>query len=825
MKFPLQITKENFINLNNGNLIQLFNDDNSEIDMEKYKTSQIYKNINKGKEIEVKFFKKLISSYENFIKFMNQDDIIIDYTYLWDIICTPNPKLFPNGINLIILNIENNDITDNVSLICPSMIYSKEPISLSKLSLMLIKSQNYYEPIYLIEDRKKDIKLIKLLSSNIVTNNLKNIITTIKLIIDDNCKSLPSLPGVYKFSKNLSAQRIFNLISSKGYEITKQILNFNGQIIALIVNKDGKEGYIPTAPSGSLSEIEMEFMDADNLWKNYQSTKDFLEEISSVSDDRIKVKPIIKVIEDELIVGLLTNGNQFVAINPPIQDTFGSDLNIIKDNNYIGADIKIQTSEEKDKERIKIIQNIRLESEFFNIFRNQVRITLGEFKNQFKRKDLEKLIKKEDMLYLVKLENISTILKKLIKNVIFSEYSEEVLLNIGNISNCLNKDLCKDKEFCYVTDDDECKLVIPKNNLLNGLDNENIYFIRIADELIRYKRISQFIFEPIAYLSFAKIKYNLNENEILMLQSLITQQYFDKLDIIDTNKYIKNSTYDTAYPNKSKFYSNTISEKSKVLPEKEKEKTMEISEVKEEIVPGKEIKETIVEEKVNQDDIHCEINKKNLVGKWKSMFPSNTIELYFTCDKSICTYELILYIIKDYSEENRNLTKTDLKNELIIIYQNYESIMPYLLQILETQGKGSIIKLVKNGSINMEDLLLSEDYYLTNLDFALIAIHYNIPLIFLSSTVLIENNKSFLIVNSTNNEDYYFVRTPGVRTEGLPVQRLFENNGALISLRSLKPKFKEEIESEKSFSYVNDYLKVFEKKKPKKIKLVIKEKK
>ena len=576
-------------------------------------------------------------------------------------------------------------------------------------------------------------------------------------------------------------------------------------------------------PSGSLDEIEIELMDADNLWKNYQLTKDFLEEISSISDERIKVKPIIKVIEDELIVGILTNGNQFVSINPPVQDTFGNDLNIIKDNNYIGADIKIQISEEKDKERIKIIQNIRLESEFFNIFRNQVRITLGEFKNQFKRKDLEKLIKKEDMLYLVKLENISALLKKLIKNVIFSEYSEEALLNIGNITNCLNKDLCKDKEFCYVTDDEECKLVIPKKNLLNGLDNENIYFIRIADELIRYKRISQFIFEPIAYLSFAKIKYNLNENEILMLQSLITQQYFDKLDIIDTNKYIKNSTYNTAYPNKSKFYSNTITEKSENLPKKEE--SIEILEVKEKIVPDEGIEETIVEEKVNFSDINCEINKKNLVGKWKSIFPSNTLELFFTCDKSICTYELILYIIKDYSEENRNLTKTDLKNELVIIYQNYETIMPYLLHILETQGKGSIIKLVKNGVINMEDLLLSEDYYLTNLDFALIAIHYNIPLIFLSSTILVENNKSFLIVNSTNKEDYYFVRTPGVRTEGLPVQRLFENNGALISLRSLKPKFQEEIESQISFSYVNDYLKVFKKKKPKKIRLVIKEKK
>ena len=29
---------------------------------------------------------------------MDQDDIIIDYNYLWDIVSTPNPKLFPNFI-------------------------------------------------------------------------------------------------------------------------------------------------------------------------------------------------------------------------------------------------------------------------------------------------------------------------------------------------------------------------------------------------------------------------------------------------------------------------------------------------------------------------------------------------------------------------------------------------------------------------------------------------------------------------------------------------------------------------------------------------------
>jgi hypothetical protein len=125
----------------------------------------------------------------------------------------------------------------------------------------------------------------------------------------------------------------------------------------------------------------------------------------------------------------------------------------------------------------------------------------------------------------------------------------------------------------------------------------------------------------------------------------------------------------------------------------------------------------------------------------------------------------------------------------------------------------------------MEDLLLSEDYYLTNLDFALIAIHYNIPLIFLSSTLLVENNKSFMIVNSTNNEDFYFVRTPGVRTEGLPVQRLFDSNGGLIPLRNLKEKFKKEIEEKIGFNYINDYLKNFEKKTREKKIIIIPKKK
>ena len=53
----------------------------------------------------------------------------------------------------------------------------------------------------------------------------KNILETIKTIINTYCKPLPSLPEVYKFSTNLSSIRVYNLLIGKKYEITKRKKN------------------------------------------------------------------------------------------------------------------------------------------------------------------------------------------------------------------------------------------------------------------------------------------------------------------------------------------------------------------------------------------------------------------------------------------------------------------------------------------------------------------------------------------------------------------------------------------------------------------------
>ena len=65
------------------------------------------------------------------------------------------------------------------------------------------------------------------------------------------------------------------------------------------------------------------------LVRDMRLTIAFLNEIYKLFNGNIPCKPVIKVINDELIVGILTQTNQFIPIDPPIQDTFGDDLKMI----------------------------------------------------------------------------------------------------------------------------------------------------------------------------------------------------------------------------------------------------------------------------------------------------------------------------------------------------------------------------------------------------------------------------------------------------------------------------------------------------------------
>jgi hypothetical protein len=428
---------------------------------------------------------------------------------------------------------------------------------------LILKIDNYYEPIYAYESQNEEIHITR--SFNLMYKdtlpNIKNTLNIIKKSLNNKCGALPGMPNVYKFEKNIPLERLIYFLTLRNYGIQKQVLNYDSKVIGVVaLNKQtNQQGFIPCNPSAPIidkSAISIQWMD-DVYTDTYENTKTFLEQVYKETSRQVPCKPIIKVIEDGLIVGFLTMTNQFVMINEPTQDTFGNDLKPINNLNYINVDKTIQTNKTVDDDRVNYIKKIQLETNFYNVFRNTARYLLGQFQHSDLRQEIEEK-SNSNQLYLKKLRSIETLLRDLLKDsVVFHEYSEKELLLLPTISNCYNS--CKNKPFCQPVrenDFNECALKVPATNLISSKPNDKFYYGKLADEIVRYNRIKSFIFNPKTVLTFTTLKYNLRENEIILLQSLLTQEYFEDIIAAPQNQYITTNTYDTTQPIKGQKYSN-----------------------------------------------------------------------------------------------------------------------------------------------------------------------------------------------------------------------------------------------------------------------------
>ena len=67
-------------------------------------------------------------------------------------------------------------------------------------------------------------------------------------------------------------------------------------------------------------------------------------------------------------------------------------------------------------------------------------------------------------------------------------------------------------------------------------------------------------------------------------------------------------------------------------------------------------------------------------------------------------------------------------------------------------------------SITIENLIISNQYYLTNIDIWLLSKVFNIPIIMYSSTKLVENKKDIMVMNKcTKDKKFFYIKAPGVK--------------------------------------------------------------
>jgi len=744
------ITLDMFLRYHNGSLVSVFQPPKIQVDemtLSKYYATDFYKTINPYQEEQADFFEDTVASFENFLRFLTDETSTVDHVYLWEIVTTPNKNLFDGGINLVIMEIAEDDITNNVKLLCPTNSYSAQFYDIRKETVLLIKRDAFYEPIYLYENKGDVIVVNKTFLESRIPATLKNVFLTIQRSLGNYCAAQPSIK--HEFTRNISAKDLFLELRKNKYDILSQIMNYRGKIVAIMVKKrfetqvEGqaeKRFYVPCYPSAPLPELNIEYIDSDDLWQTYEETRDFLIQLRKESNGKIVCAPKIKVIDQNLIIGILTETNQFIQVSPPSMNIVDDGLETLEDVNYLMADKVLSLNTSGDIKRIQTMKRISLETQFYGAFRSTLRMLLNDPVHKETRKKVIELIDAIGLPYVKSLRQVEATIKDLTeRSVQFIAMSEDVLDRFDSISTCTSN--CDKKRYCLFTKGKKCALLLPKTNLINGLDNERTYFSRIADELLRYKRVRLFMLNPKTYLNVTNMEYQIQDDEFIILHSLLTTTYFEDLVPFQKNAFIQHVTYDFANPRIRNPYSYRVS-----LDEQQgqDEKNLETPEQEYGIEC---IKDTIP-------------MKGNATSYWRTKFPKDTKE-YVLDSTKYCSYYVLLHIL-----QKKYKTFLSIQNIKLSLWNAYEPYMQdhskRIYDVLAKQGKQSMMERVRTNAVTFQDLIMSEEYYISTLDIWAFASKLNIPILLFSSTKLhdLKLDAQWLILGGNPSDDFYFIRSP-----------------------------------------------------------------
>ena len=805
------IDVDNFPLYQNGDLVEMFYKPSTKVNIDDYASSALFQQTDTQDPDQVFMLERIISAFENFRDFMRDPSISIDYEYLWDIVCVANPRLFPKGLNLVILELPSSDMTDNVEIICPPNHYAAKFFDSRKDTLVLIKRSDgrstFFEPIYVYTEKigkrnRKTIKIDKVFNqfNKTLLPNLKNALETIKHYMNNNCKALPSLGNVYTFKQSILLETLENELKKIDSKILNYVINYNGKVVGLFVEVVFKKnaavkarkmrGVLPCFPAGfdfsaASGTPPTKYVTDNSLWREYSHTMLFLKEVHK-ENKNIPCLPRLKVLEDGMVVGLLTETNQFIKLKSPAEN-HDDGVETLDGEDYLMVDQGVLTERNRgaqDEERIEYLRKIRLEKAFYGVFRNTARVLLNTFENRKVRAEIIAIVERhetDETAYYDKMEEVIDILERLLEHQVrFVKYTAKKLRELGGdesasaagitMTSCGSSGC--DTPYCEASDDGEkCTFLIPAKNLLTGRDNKLVYFAKLADEFVRYEHIRVFLLEPSKYLAFSDAEYAVNSSEIILIQSLITQEYFDAMVPYTKNTYIQRNVYDTALPQTSIKYSNIID-------------------------PGKKSKGAPA-----AADAACYDPKLAPIvrGFWHPYLGAVGKYRKYNATES-CTFQLAEDILAAYGV---SLSNVDIRRQLIIEYVRLmnrvgQSALFAMLLNQANKNKKYRIREIMENRLTLEDYIISDNYYLTNLDLLILAKANDIPLVFVAVGALNENiAKALSVVSPEKMVNCVIVRVPAT-PETIPVYRLLIDNDSKTPVIPMAPSLRELLEKEQT---------------------------
>jgi len=518
--------------LHQGNLAHTFSSLKYEDqDLEPYKKTTLYKSMIDNPMA----LKKIVNGYENFIRYIQSDEPI-DYVYFWDILCAG--LLTKTKINLVILQEDVDDATHNISILCPTTLHSIYAFDLALPTAIVYKRGDFYEPIYLYTEKEAMFTQTKLLEPVHLTPTLKHILS----LISKNMEKCIPQKNKYQYKDNLTADQIVELLKGIPYKVQKGLINVDARIVALHVEHKKLSFIVPCSPSPISMPYEMLTAAQGH---DYRTTLALLNRLHNDSNKKIPCKPTHRIVEDEMVVGILTETNQFIPLIQPEENKMTDDLHVLHDHSYLDYDVYISKHPQKPFKH-KLIHYLKLEQGFYRAFFNTIKMAIHDTSFYSTRTILENIIKSTDT-YENKNEDIYQMLQSIfVKKFDFVVYQEKVLDELADIN------LCKDpsQNYCeFETPTSEGKLLIPKFNLFDQSDNYERYANRLIDDMIENKSIQKSLFTEIHSTLYYSDLYHLTSHEILLLENNLLS-YLEENPKIKKIKSITHRAFEDVQPRK-----------------------------------------------------------------------------------------------------------------------------------------------------------------------------------------------------------------------------------------------------------------------------------
>ncbi|QTF49239.1 putative early transcription factor large subunit [Acanthamoeba polyphaga mimivirus] len=408
----------------------------------KDKNQLLFTSLNNG-DIRAQF-----GSMESYLTYINTNKYL-EYPLLNDLICSPgvinkyglNIIIFQRKIRIIRKSFEREKIREHYYIVCQNHENIEDLIDPDRETILIVKEGKNYYPIILVKKEDENTKEVSITKTFQYNSNPENIVSHIFKYYEVNCQQEFKLLIKEKSNSNLNAKETNKILISLGikeYVPKYQMIDARFKCRYLITNA----GYIiPVIPSGIVKNVNI-ISTVNNYLKDYTTTQKYLTDLSKLTKNKLKIKPIGVFYKDKrqksyVISAIMTEGYDAVPI---IERSMTSEYikkeKLLTQGRPNDEDIDRDISRGKSSivvdKRVYEVSKNKYETETYQLFRYHLSYFLNNTTEGGKfKKEIENIINSED---------INKRERKLeLKNVLYRMTNADLSKTFNQLISRLNK--------------------------------------------------------------------------------------------------------------------------------------------------------------------------------------------------------------------------------------------------------------------------------------------------------------------------------------------------------------------------------------------------